>query len=172
MANPLIDPRQTRGPLQVWLDRLAWLVGTGLGSGLSPVAPGTAGSLVALAIYLLLPIPGNSPLFFLMILIGFPLGIWATGRLVTEEEKDPSRAVWDKFIGLWVTCLLLPKTWPWMDAAFLGFRALDIVKPWPARRAEALPGGLGIMADDLLVGIYGAAILNAARILLKTLFFT
>ena len=52
-----------------------------------------------------------------------------------------------------------------MAAAFLGFRVLDIFKPWPARRAEALPGGLGIMADDLLVGIYGAAILNAARLL-------
>ncbi len=103
-----------------------------------------------------------------MILIGFPLGIWATGRLVTEEEKDPGRAVWDEFIGLWVTCLFLPKTWPWMAAAFLCFRTLDIVKPWPARRLEALPGGLGIMADDLLVGIYGAAILNAARILIFT----
>ena len=158
--------------MQSWLDRLAWLVGTGFGSGLSPLAPGTAGSLAALAIYLLLPIPGNSPWFFLLILIGFPLGIWATGRLVTEEEKDPGRAVWDEFIGLWVTCLFLPKTWPWMAAAFLLFRALDIAKPWPARRAEALPGGLGIMVDDLLVGIYGAAILNGARILLETLFFT
>ena len=168
MGKPLIDPGQTRGPAQSWLDRLGWLVGTGFGSGLSPVAPGTAGSLVALAIYLLLPIPGNSPLFFLMILIGFPLGVWATGRLVTEEEEDPGRAVWDEFIGLWVTCLFLPKTWPWMAAAFLFFRALDILKPWPARRAEALPGGLGIMADDLLVGIYGAAILNATRILFFT----
>ena len=116
MGNPLIDPGQTRRPVQSWLDRLAWFVGTGFGSGLSPVAPGTAGSLVALAIYLLLPFPGDSPLFFLMILIGFPLGIWATGRLVTEEEKDPSRAVWDEFIGLWVTCLMLPKTWPWLAA--------------------------------------------------------
>ncbi len=172
MGKHLIGPVHSWGPVKSWLDRLGWLVGTGFGSGLSPVAPGTAGSLVALAIYLRLPFPGDSPLLYLMILIGFPLGIWATGRLVTEEEKDPSRAVWDEFIGLWVTCLILPKTWPWMAAAFLCFRDLDIVKPWPARRAEALPGGLGIMADDLLVGIYGAAILNAARILLKILFFT
>ena len=165
MGKPRPGPPQSRGPVQSWLDRLAWLVGTGFGSGLSPVAPGTAGSLVALAIYWVLPISGDSLTFYLLILIGFPLGIWATGRLVTEEEKDPSRAVWDEFIGLWFTCLLLPKTWPWMAAAFLGFRVLDIFKPWPARRAEALPGGLGIMADDLLVGIYGAAILNAARLL-------
>ncbi len=165
MGKPIPGPLNSWGQVQSWLDRLAWLVGTGFGSGLSPVAPGTAGSLVALAIYLLLPISGDSPWFYLLILIGFPLGIWATGRLVTEEEKDPSRAVWDEFIGLWVTCLLLPKTWPWMAAAFLCFRALDIFKPWPARRLDALPGGLGIMADDLLVGIYGGAILNAARLL-------
>ena len=165
MGKPRSGPLQSRGQVQSWLDRLGWLVGTGFGSGLSPVAPGTAGSLVALAIYWVLPISGDSLTFCLLILIGFPLGIWATGRLVTEEEKDPSRAVWDEFIGLWVTFLLLPKTWPWMAAAFLGFRALDIFKPWPARRAEALPGGLGIMADDLLVGIYGTAILNAARLL-------
>ena len=156
------------GPVQSWLDRLARLVGTGFGSGLSPVAPGTAGSLAALAIYLLLPIPGDSLWLYLLILIGFFLGIWATGRLITGEDKDPGRAVWDEFIGLWMTCLLLPKTWPWMAAAFLLFRALDILKPWPARRAEALPGGLGIMTDDLLVGIYGAAILNALRILFFT----
>ena len=167
MGKRFCGPLKSRGPLKSWLDRVAWLVGTGLGSGLSPVAPGTAGSLVALAIYLLLPIPGDSLLLYLLILIGFLLGIWATGTLVTEEEKDPGRAVWDEFIGLWMTCLLLPKTWPWMAAAFLLFRALDILKPLPARRAEALPGGLGIMADDLLVGIYGAAILNAARVLLE-----
>jgi phosphatidylglycerophosphatase A len=172
MGKPLPGPIRSWGPAQSWLDRLAWLVGTGFGSGLSPVAPGTAGSLVALFMYLLLPISGDSPWFFSLIIAGFFLGIWATGWLVTEEDKDPSRAVWDEFIGLWVTCLLLPKTGPWMAAAFLLFRALDIVKPWPARRAEALPGGLGIMADDLLVGIYGAAILNAARILLNTLFFS
>ena len=164
MGKSIPGPLKSRGAVQSWLDRLAWLVGTGFGSGLSPLAPGTAGSLLALAIYLLLPIPGDSLPLYLLILIGFPLGIWATGRLVTEEEKDPGRAVWDEFIGLWVTCLLLPKTWPWMAAAFLLFRALDIAKPWPARRAEALPGGLGIMADDLLVGIYGAAILNGVRI--------
>ena len=152
-------------PVQIWLDRLAWLIATGFGSGLSPVAPGTAGSLAALGIYLLLPIPGDSALLYSLILIGFVLGIWATGRLVTPEEKDPGRAVWDEFVGLWVTCLLLPKTWIWMTAAFLCFRALDIAKPWPARRLERLPGGLGIMADDLLVGIYGAAILNAIRML-------
>ena len=89
MVKNLKGPGQPWGPVLSWPDQFAWLVGTGFGSGLSPVAPGTAGSLVALAIYLLLPISGDSLLLYLLILVGFPLGIWATGHLVTEEEKDP-----------------------------------------------------------------------------------
>ena len=146
------------------LDRLAWLVGTGLGSGLAPLAPGTVGSLVALLIYLRLPIPGDSIILYVLIAVGFILGIWATGSLVQPTDPDPRRAVWDEFVGMWATCLLLPKSLPWMAAAFLCFRALDILKPWPARRLEGLPGGLGIMADDLMVGLYGAMVLNTLRL--------
>lgn len=146
------------------LERLAWLVGTGLGSGLAPVAPGTVGSLVALIIYRLLPISGDSIVLYVLIGAGFVLGIWATGSLVQHSDPDPGRAVWDEFVGMWATCLLLPKTLPWMAAAFLCFRVLDIWKPWPARRLERLHGGLGIMADDLMVGIYGATALNALRL--------
>ncbi len=146
------------------LDRLAWLVGTGLGSGLAPIAPATVGSLVALIIYLLLPISGDSIVLYTLIAAGFVLGIWATGSLVQPTDPDPRRAVWDEFVGMWATCLLLPKSLPWMAAAFVCFRVLDIWKPWPARRLERLHGGLGIMADDLMVGIYGATVLNALRL--------
>jgi phosphatidylglycerophosphatase A len=71
---------------------------------------------------------------------------------------------------MWAACLLLPKTlpggWPspWLAVAFLSFRALDIWKPWPIRRLEQLPGGLGIMADDLVAGLVAAAVLNALRL--------
>ena len=146
------------------LARLGWIVGSGLGSGLFPLAPATAGSLLALAIYIVAPIEGDSLALYLLIAIGFPLGIWATGSLVRLEDPDPHRAVWDEFVGMWATCLLLPKTAPWLAAAFLLFRVLDIVKPWPIRRLERLPGGLGIMADDLLAGLYGAALLYAVRL--------
>ena len=149
---------------------LAWLVGTGFGSGLAPIAPATAGSLVALVIYHFLPIHGDSVALYLLIGLGFLVGIWATGELASPADSDPGRAVWDEFIGMWATCLFLPKTFPWLAAAFLSFRALDVWKPWPIRRLERLPGGLGIMADDLLAGLFGAALLNALHAL-RLLFF-
>ena len=150
--------------LKAYASWLAWLVGTGLGSGLAPIAPATAGSFVAVVIYCFLPISGNSVGLYLLLGVGFLVGVWATGRLVSPTDHDPRRAVWDEFIGLWTTCLLLPKTLPWLAAAFFCFRALDIVKPWPIRRLERLPGGLGIMADDLLAGLYGAVLLNGLRL--------
>jgi phosphatidylglycerophosphatase A len=164
MANSTLP-----GRLALIWERLAWLLATGFGSGLTPVAPATAASLVALGIYYLLPVsigslPSYLPLY-LLIIVGFPLGVAATGTLATEADPDPGRAVWDEFVGMWVTCLWLPKELPWLAAGFVCFRLLDITKPWPARRLERLPGGLGIMADDLAVGVYGAALLNGVRLL-------
>ncbi len=144
--------------------RLAWLVATGFGSGLAPVVPATVGSLAALVIYFFAPISSDGVELYLLIGVGFPVGIWATGNLVTATDPDPRSAVWDEFVGMWATCLLLPKTLPWMAAAFICFRALDVLKPGPIRRLERLPGGLGIMADDLLAGLAGAVLLNALRL--------
>lgn len=143
-------------------------MGTGLGSGLFPIAPATAGSLVAVVIYFFLPFPGDSIAFYLLIGIGFIAGIWATGTLTGPNDHDPRRAVWDEFIGMWATCVLLPKDIAWLAAAFFCFRVLDVLKPWPVRRLERLPGGLGIMADDLLAGVYGAVLLNAIRLVFFT----
>ncbi len=157
-------PDTVAGRLAAARDRLGWLAGTGLGSGMVPVAPATAGSLVALIIYYLLPIDGDSVALYLIIGAGFLAGIWATGSLISPTDPDPRRAVWDEFVGMWVTCMFLPKALPWLAAAFVCFRILDIVKPWPIRRLERLPGGLGIMADDLLAGVYGAALLNGVRL--------
>ena len=139
---------------------IGWIFGTGAGLGLSPVAPATVGALAAVVIYGFAPLPEDSIGFFLLIALGFVFGVWATGTLLSEEDHDPSRAVWDEFIGMWATCLLLPKTLPWLVVAFLIFRLLDIWKPWPIRRFERLPGGWGIMADDLVAGLVGALVLN------------
>ena len=143
---------------------MAWLIGAGLGSGLAPVAPATAGSLLALLIYVALPISQDSLALYLMVALGFLVGIWATGSLVSATDPDPKLAVWDEFVGMWATCIFLPKTVVWMAAAFFCFRALDIIKPWPIRRLERLPGGVGIMADDLLAGLWGAGLVNEIRL--------
>ena len=141
-------------------------IGSGFGSGLSPVMSGTAGSLLAIIIYAASPIESDSLWAIAIIMLGIVLGIWACNTLVTESDKDPKKAVWDEFIGMWITCLFLPRETLWLIAAFFCFRALDITKPYPARKLEGLHGGIGIMADDILVGIYGAIILNIIRIAL------
>ena len=144
--------------------RVAWLIGAGLGTGKSPIAPGTVGSVAALLIYVAVPLTEDSLGLYLLVGSGFFVGVWAAGILETPDNIDPGFVVWDEFVGMWATCLLLPKTIPWMIAAFFVFRALDIYKPWPVRRLESLPGGWGIMGDDLLAGFYGAAGLNLVRI--------
>ena len=136
------------------------MFGTALGLGLFPVAPATLASLVAVAVYYPLPMDGDSPAFIALIAVSLAIGPWACGSLVTPEDPDPKRAVWDEVAGVWLTCLFLPKTLPWLAAAFVTFRVLDVLKPWPIRRFERLPGGWGIMADDAAAGVVGAALLN------------
>ena len=100
------------GPLAAAADRLAWVIGTGLGSGLVPLAPATAGALLALVIYVFAPISEDSTALYSLIGASLPLGVWATGRLISPTDLDPQRAVWDEFVGMWTTCLFLPKTVP------------------------------------------------------------
>ena len=140
--------------------RAGWAMGTGVGIGLTPIAPATWASLAAVLIYGFSPLDEDSAGFFLLCGLAFLFGIWACQTLITETDRDPSRAVWDEFAGMWITCLFLPKTLPWLAGAFVVFRVLDILKPWPIRRFEGLPGGLGIMADDLVAGVIGAVGLN------------
>ena len=142
------------------VSRAGWGMGTGMGIGLIPIAPATWASLAAVLLYGFSPLGEDSTGFFLLCGLGFLAGIWACQTLITETDHDPKRAVWDEFAGMWITCLFLPKTLPWLAAAFVVFRVLDILKPWPIRRLEALPGGLGIMADDLAAGVVGAIGLN------------
>lgn len=142
------------------LSRAGWSLGTGLGIGLVPIAPATVASLAAVLVYGFSPLAEDSAGFFWLCGLGFLAGIWACQSLITKTDHDPKRAVWDEFTGMWVTCLLLPKTLPWLAAAFVVFRVLDVLKPWPIRQFERLPGGLGIMADDLAAGAVGAVGLN------------
>jgi phosphatidylglycerophosphatase A len=142
------------------IDAAAKLVATGLGSGYSPVAPGTAGSLVGLLLFL--PLAGRAFSIQLAAVVAVTiLGVLAGGRLATTlGTKDPGVVVVDEVAGQWITLLALPMTPVIAVAGFVLFRVMDIVKPWPARALERLPGGLGIMADDVAAGIYAHLLLR------------
>jgi len=137
------------------------LLATGFGSGFGPIAPGTWGSLPGLALaWGLERLAGRwavvaGATFFAL------AGVWAAGRAESLlGEKDPGCVVVDEIAGQMVALLFLPATAGVLLAAFLIFRVLDVVKPWPARRLEAIRGGSGIMADDLMVGLYANLILH------------
>ena len=164
MIDTLID-RIRRDPLRA----LAWVIATGFGTGLSPVAPGTVGSLAAAALYYFSPLDAGSLtylddpvllVFCVVVGVSFFVGIWAANAVSSPEDPDPGCVVWDEFVGMWVTCLFLPKDLAWLAVAFVAFRLLDVIKPFPIRRLERFPGGWGIMADDLLAGVYGAVLCN------------
>ena len=150
---------------------VAETIATGLGSGKWPfVAPATVGTFAALVAYWLLDISvfdgqGDSIWFFVLIGAVTTVGIWATDYIDNEGDHDPKRGVIDEWVGVWVTVLFLPVTWPWMITGFFVFRALDIFKPLGVRKIEAWPGGWGIMFDDIAAGVIGAVILNAVRLI-------
>jgi phosphatidylglycerophosphatase A len=124
--------------------------------GYAPLAPGTVGSAAGLALSYLLRQIGSPGLEGLTIGIGFALGVWCgTAAERHFAGTDPSHVVFDEVIGMLITVAFLPLTLLGALVGFLIFRVLDVVKPWPASRFERLPGGLGIMADDGMAGLYG-----------------
>ncbi len=131
------------------------------GVGWFPIAPGTAGSAVGVAIYMLTR--GWSAPAQVALLLGITLvGLWAAGVAEIELKKeDPGPVVIDEVAGQLVTLLLTGVGWPGAIVGFFLFRVLDIIKPFPARQLERLHGGLGIMADDLMAGAYGLAVMMA-----------
>lgn len=149
-------------------DRMAILLGTTLATGFFPIAPGTVGSFVAVLVLFFAPSP-PIPLFMTIIVFALGIGVWAAGRCEAIWGKDPGRVNWDEVVGQMITLLWLPKTLPFYAAGFLLFRFFDIVKPSPVRDAEKLPGGWGIMMDDVLAGLYAALCLQAGRYLLSLL---
>jgi phosphatidylglycerophosphatase A len=138
------------------MTRLAILLATFGYVGHFPIAPGTAGSAAALVLYAALRLVGSPAVDFGVILVLFVVGCWA-GTVAERHygRTDPGAVVLDEVIGMLLTLWLIPVTWIGAIVGFLLFRAFDIVKPFPARQCEQLHGGLGIMADDVVAGIYG-----------------
>ena len=139
-----------------------YLLAYGLGSGLAPKAPGTAGSLAALLVFF--PLQSLGSLGYLAFLVvTFVIGVIVSDQVARELElSDPGGIVIDEIVGLWIALFLLPGPWYWALAGFCLFRLFDITKPWPVGWLDKrLKGGLGIMVDDVAAGLYAFAVLQA-----------
>lgn len=123
--------------------------------GFAPVAPGTVGSAAAIPFFLLLRLAHSAWLEIAVCAAIVVAGAWSAR--ITEQAlgvEDPGPVVIDEVVGMFVSLLFLPATWLVVLAGFVAFRVFDIVKPWPANRLEDVPGGWGVMADDVMAGIY------------------
>ena len=98
--------------------------------------------------------------YYVFVILSFLIGVPICTRMEKDYGHDPGQATWDEFVGQWTALFLLPKIPSILIASFLIFRALDIWKPFPARRSQKLPGGWGIMVDDLIVGVYTCLLLH------------
>ena len=129
--------------------------------GYVPVAPGTFGSLAGLCVFYVLRSTG-SPAIELAAIAGlFAVGVWS-GTLAEHHFGgiDPAPVVLDEVVGMLMTLAFIPVNLTGAVVGFLVFRILDVFKPWPSARLEALPGGLGVMADDGMAAIYGNLVMQ------------
>jgi phosphatidylglycerophosphatase A len=163
------------------VDRLACFIGTGAGAGLIPVAPGTFGSIEGAAIFACISLAiartgtdrasARTGLWLLIIAVNlfvFGVGVWASGRVARLlGTSDPGRVVIDEVSGqlISLTPLLFGSTWQSILLGFILFRAFDILKPYPISKLERLPGGWGIMMDDVGAGVLAAGVLSVMRAL-------
>ncbi len=153
------SPRILRDPVH--------LVAFGFGAGLSPYAPGTFGTIVGIP-FVLLMAPLGLMVQLALVLAGFLVGVYVCGESARRlGVHDHGGIVWDEVVGYAITMLAAPAEPLWLLAGFGLFRFFDIVKPWPIREADhSLKGGLGIMLDDVLAGIFAGAILYLVHLLL------
>lgn len=136
------------------------LLATGFGSGLSPIVPGTMGTLASLPFYLFLA-HLSLPLYGLVVIASCVIGVKICQ--VTSDDMgvhDHGSIVWDEFAGMWITMLVVPMfglavfDWKWLATGFVLFRFFDMVKPWPIGWLDKrVHGGLGIMIDDIVAGV-------------------
>ena len=153
-------------------DRFAYLLASGFGAGFFPVGPGTVGSLEAVAIFLAvaaLRLDRSQFVFAMIILVvaSFAAGVWAAERTCKVTGLDDAQVIVIDEVSGQLIALAPLAVWPSFSitmviVAFVLFRIFDIFKPYPIRKLERLHGGLGVMADDTLAGVYAAALLCLA----------
>ena len=144
------------------IKRPACFLGLGFGSGLAPVAPGTFGTLAAIPIYCLMQ-NLSLTIYLVLTIIAFIVGIWICQQSADWLGKeDPSAVVWDEIVGYLITMIAAPTGWLWIVIGFVLFRFFDILKPWPISLADReIHGGLGIMVDDVIAGVFAGVLLQS-----------
>jgi len=145
------------------MKKLILAIATGLGSGYSPVASGTAGSFLAMLIYWFV-FPTNPVLVLAIAAAVTALSVYSGGEAEKIlDSRDDSRIVIDEFAGYYVSVLFLPKTIFFAVAAFLLFRLFDVIKPWFVNRVQDWKGGWGVTFDDIFAGIFANIVLQVVR---------
>ena len=136
-------------------------------AGYLPGAPGTWGSIVAILLWYALQLV-IEPLFIVgLTVVLFFIGVWVAKDISRyEEEEDPSHIVIDELVGQWIPLWFLPVTPMYILMAFILFRIFDIAKPWPVSMFDRIPGGWGIMLDDIAAGVYALLILEGIQFIL------
>ena len=144
-------------------------ISLGFGAGLSPLAPGTIGTLVGVILYLL-SAPLSNETYVTFVVIGAILGVFFCGHTARKVgNHDPSSIVWDEIIGMMIAMIAIPFKWQWILFAFFLFRLLDIFKPWPIRIIDRnVKGGFGIMLDDIVAGFATFIIVQIAVFILSS----
>ena len=163
----MIKKPSKRPPL-AFLAHPAHLIACGFGSGLSPFAPGTAGTLFAWATFPLLRSAFDDLQLLVVLLVAFVAGIAAVQRTGRDlGVVDHGSIVWDEIVPFWLVLVFCPAGWLWQTAAFLLFRVFDIIKPPPARYFdEQVKNGFGVMTDDLFAALYTILCLAIAHFVL------
>jgi len=146
----------------------AGLLAFGFGAGLSPFAPGTMGTLVAIPFVFGLKSLGPA-VFWPVLLALFVLGVGICGMASRRlGVHDHGGIVWDEMVGYWISVAFVPLQWGWLLAAFVLFRLFDILKPWPIRQLDQkVGGGFGIMLDDAVAALFTVAVLALAQLFLR-----
>jgi phosphatidylglycerophosphatase A len=143
---------------------IATLLSTIFGVGYAPIAPGTVASIVALPCAWLIASRFGSSALLTASALAYLVGVWSTGiHAARVNRPDPSECVIDEVAGQWLACAFAPASIPAFGTAFVIFRILDISKVWPVSAGEKLPGGWGIMTDDLIAGTLTLVVIAALR---------
>lgn len=141
---------------------LVCFLASGAFTGFAPIAPGTAGSLLAVVIYLV-AFPTDTAWVLVLLAASIPVSVWLADRAeIAFNKSDASHIVVDEIVGQWLALAFLPRTALFVISSFLLFRAFDIWKPW--RELERIPGGLGVVVDDLVAGVAANLCLQTVRL--------